>query len=610
MATYKEKVGTSVVNYAGNYPGAVEGELWYDSTNKDFKYLYPNVTSAGSWRTGNNINSAREITGGGLGTQTAGIIAGGNPLTADTEAYDGTSWTEVNNLNTNRYNGVGFGLNSAGILATGYNPPNNVASVESWNGTNWTEVNDVNNARRGVAGGGTATSGLIASGTSGLAYVETWNGTNWTETTDLSTPRTGGHGSVTDSTAAIVYGGYNPGPANTIASNESWNGSSWTEVNDLNTARSNGQGVGTSTDGLLAAGYKDTPSPAANVSPAVTELWNGTSWTETTDLSTPTRNYGASSNGTSSAAFLAGGYTSTTVASTYDWTGAGAAVGAWSTGGSLNTARQQLLSSVYGTPSASIAAGGYVGGSAKTETESYNGSSWTEVNDLNTARRLAAGAGTSTSALAFGGGPPAIANNETWDGTSWTETGDLNTARLSLAGAGASNTAALAFGGYTSTKLAVTETWNGTNWTEVNDLNTAIRNLGGAGTNTSALAFGGRSPTVAETELWNGTNWTEVNDMNTARYLLGGCGANNTAALAFGGYTSPPNGNVGNTEDWNGSSWQETSDLSTARYAIGSSGTSTAALGFGGFGPDPSPAPTDVTEEWNLPSNTVKVLTD
>ncbi len=51
MATYKEKVGTSVVNYAGNYPGAVDGELWYDSTNKDFKYQYPNVTAAGSWRT-------------------------------------------------------------------------------------------------------------------------------------------------------------------------------------------------------------------------------------------------------------------------------------------------------------------------------------------------------------------------------------------------------------------------------------------------------------------------------------------------------------------------------------------------------------------------------
>lgn len=60
MATYKEKVGTAVVNYAGDYPGAVEGELWYDSTNKDFKYLYPNVTAAGSWRTGGSLNTARD----------------------------------------------------------------------------------------------------------------------------------------------------------------------------------------------------------------------------------------------------------------------------------------------------------------------------------------------------------------------------------------------------------------------------------------------------------------------------------------------------------------------------------------------------------------------
>ena len=76
MATYKQKVGTAVVNYAGNYPGAVEGELWYDSTNKDFKYLYPNVTSAGSWRTSGSLNTARpQITG--FGTQTAGLFFGG-----------------------------------------------------------------------------------------------------------------------------------------------------------------------------------------------------------------------------------------------------------------------------------------------------------------------------------------------------------------------------------------------------------------------------------------------------------------------------------------------------------------------------------------------------
>ncbi len=37
------------------------------------------------------------------------------------------------------------------------------------------------------------------------------------------------------------------------------------------------------------------------------------------------------------------------------------------------------------------------------ETETYDGSTWTEVGDLNTARRSSNGAGTQTAALAFGG---------------------------------------------------------------------------------------------------------------------------------------------------------------------------------------------------------------
>jgi hypothetical protein len=53
--------------------------------------------------------------------------------------------------------------------------------------------------------------------------------------------------------------------------------------------------------------------------------------------------------------------------------------------------------------------------------------------------------GTNTAALAFGGDPP-VGNTESWNGTSWTELNDLNTARRILTGAGTS-TAALAFGG-------------------------------------------------------------------------------------------------------------------------------------------------------------------
>ena len=103
MATYKETVGTAVTNYAGNNPGVVEGELWYDSTNKDFKYQYPAITTSGSWASAGTLNQARSnITGAGI--ISSSVAFGGQvgaTLYANTELYNG-AWTEVNNLNTTR----------------------------------------------------------------------------------------------------------------------------------------------------------------------------------------------------------------------------------------------------------------------------------------------------------------------------------------------------------------------------------------------------------------------------------------------------------------------------------------------------------------------------
>ena len=79
----------------------------------------------------------------------------------------------------------------------------------------------------------------------------------------------------------------------------------------------------------------------------------------------------------------------------------------------------------------------------------------------------------------------------------------MNRANEGPAGAGTS-TSALAFGGNKPPPSSgITETWNGTNWTETGDLNTARRSLAGAGTQTTALAFGGQSPVTAATEEWN-----------------------------------------------------------------------------------------------------------
>ena len=59
MADYKDIVGTTVRSNAGVLTSAKTGELFYDSTNLDFIYRNPNVTSAGAWRTGGNMNTAR-----------------------------------------------------------------------------------------------------------------------------------------------------------------------------------------------------------------------------------------------------------------------------------------------------------------------------------------------------------------------------------------------------------------------------------------------------------------------------------------------------------------------------------------------------------------------
>ena len=88
------------------------------------------------------------------------------------------------------------------------------------------------------------------------------------------------------------------------------------------------------------------------------------------------------------------------------------------------------------------------------------GSSWSSGGNLNTARAALMGAGTQTAGLAFGGAnPDAVNNTEQYDGTSWTEVADLATAR---GGGGeaqniSSSTSALYFGGGTPAVNATEE---------------------------------------------------------------------------------------------------------------------------------------------------------
>ena len=98
------------------------------------------------------------------------------------------------------------------------------------------------------------------------------------------------------------------------------------------------------------------------------------------------------------------------------------------------------------------------------EVESYDGTSWTEITDLNTARDHVRAMGTQTLANAAGGGVPGSpgvsALNEQWDGTSWTEVADLSNARKEGGGAG-TNAAGLVAGGEKPAISQDTEEWTG-----------------------------------------------------------------------------------------------------------------------------------------------------
>ena len=115
----------------------------------------------------------------------------------------------------------------------------------------------------------------------------------------------------------------------------------------------------------------------------------------------------------------------------------------------------------FGTQTAALAAAGSDGTTQVALVEEYNGTSWSEVNNVNTARNGLAGGGVQTAGLIFGGlttDPALTGATETYDGTTFSTSSSMATARRILGGAAtAPNAAGLGFGGYGPTTAATEE---------------------------------------------------------------------------------------------------------------------------------------------------------
>ena len=277
---------------------------------------------------------------------------------------------------------------------------------------------------------------------------------------------------------------------------------------------------------------------------------------------------------------------------------AGAA--AWASGGDINGARYRIDGG-FGTTSAGAIAGGVYtpGYTASALVEEYNGTAWSEVNNIPSAEADTTLCGTQTAGLLIGGSTFTNWTLE-YDGTSWATSGNYP-APVSRVTVGGIQTAAFAVGGGNPTYTNTTNNYNGSSWTASGNYPATTANTMVSGTQTAGLAFGGSS---VNTNTYNGSSWAAVNNLNISRgeggYSVSGT---QTAALAINGQPPPEAGS--NVEQYDGSSWSEVADLTTGRAAGASVGTSGSAMYMGG-----SPvSPGVLTEVWSDPVYTIKTVT-
>jgi len=271
-----------------------------------------------------------------------------------------------------------------------------------------------------------------------------------------------------------------------------------------------------------------------------------------------------------------------------------AGAGAWASGGTLNTGKENM--GTFGIVSAAMGTGGRPGYQATSET--YNGTAWSEVNDLNDARFGMGGAGTTTAGIVYGGetsGPPTVntTNSEEWDGTSWTEGGNMNAARVYIGSFG-TQTAAVGATGNGDTDAS--EEYDGTSWASGNNVNDGRYGVANncSGTLTDGLITGGTS---TSTESYDGTTWTEEADSSILAFG-GGAGATGSAAIFWCYETS----NI--TQTWDGTTWTTTTNYPASVSNMGGCGTQDAALSIGG-----GPGGVTTSFEWDGTPVSAKTVT-
>ena len=461
-----------------------------------------------SWTTGGSYPSDISNFGGGAGTLTAGYNAAGNNGSTNinsTFEYDGSSWTGSGNLPWSAANCNNLGTQTAG-LAVGGNIPPQTNNVATYDGSSWTATTSAPSPLQGQGSSGIQTDAVLYGGNLPSAHSTTtikWDGSSWTTSAALAQGRNNAAGcGISPASTDAFYAGGDVSESTVYANTEEYNESintitpaAWASSGAMNTARTGLASAGTKNANVFMGGQL---SNAPYGGTGATELYDGSTWT-TNPNSNPSTGGNNCGTGTQTAALSWGGYPN--ISTTLEFDGS-----SYTTTGALGTGRE-LTSNNIGVQTAAIAAGGFQRpGTYPTQTEEYNGSSWTAGPAINTPGYGRAGSGTETAAVISGGidGGGQINATEEYNGSSWTT---VNARPYSGGNAGTSGTQtdSLVYGGNPSSALTTTVRYDGTNWaTAPNMANSrAMSGSSAAGTSTAALASSASSGSTA-TEEFNG----------------------------------------------------------------------------------------------------------
>ena len=188
-----------------------------------------------------------------------------------------------------------------------------------------------------------------------------------------------------------------------------------------------------------------------------------------------------------------------------------------------------------------------------------------------------------------------FSDSQSWNGVSWTAGGSLTGARQKGASAGTGSTSARYVNGYNSTPAPYpnsnrNESYNGTAWASdtVHPQTVNNKENGGCGTADSMIVTGGHKNGTGDVNnyyKWTGS-WTSI-----AQGITGSGGS------ISGTLTSALMTKSTSAQTWNGSSWTSSTATSTSRTYAPASGTSSTS-GFRVFGTYANPF-IKTSESWN-----------